>query len=272
MGEHVALVTGGGGGIGAAVCRGLAAEGAFVLVAGRNQARCIEVAERIRAGGGRAAALTLDVTDTRALENLASATMRLAGPVDWLVNNAGFVESAPLLPGDRGGDRGPDAYRRHMDVNFHGARRVFEELLPGMLAASYGRVVQIASSAALQGYAYVSAYTAAKHALLGYTRAAALELAAKGVALSTVCPHYVDTPMTDASVQRISDQTGRAAKEVRKYLARQNPGGVLVTPEEVAETTLELLRSDLTGAVVELLGGERRTVEEGREVKAPVKR
>lgn len=268
MSEHIAMVTGGGGGIGSAISRALAEEDAFVLVAGRNQARCIEVAESIRAKGGEAAALTLDVTDERSIEQALSEAVRLAGAADWLVNNAGFVESAPLLASDLE----HDPYRRHMDVNFHGARRLAEKLLPAMLARRYGRIVQIASSAALRGYGYVSAYAASKHALLGYTRAAAIELAPKGVALGAICPHYVDSPMTDASVRRIFEQTGRAEKEVRKYFARQNPGGVLVTPEEVAEAARTLIHSNRTGTVLELIGGAWRTVEEGEALKAPAAR
>jgi NAD(P)-dependent dehydrogenase (short-subunit alcohol dehydrogenase family) len=172
------------------------------------------------------------------------------GPPDWLVNNAGIAKSAPLLhPAEV-----TDLYEEHLAVNFHGARRMLEALLPGMRARGYGRIVNVASSAGLVGYAYVSAYCASKHALVGYTRSAALELAGSGVAVSAVCPHYVDSPMTERSAARIAEKTGRTSEAARALLAAQNPGGRLVTPAEVAEAVLEQLAGEHNGAIVELDG------------------
>lgn len=256
---HVALVTGGGGGIGAAIARRLARAGAFVHVGGRDQERCRAVVDEIRAGGGEADALSLDVTQPESIACAVVEARARSGRVDWLVNNAGIAISAALLAG-----AARDLYERHMDVNFHGPRRVLEALLPDMLEAGYGRVVQVASSAALRGYAYVAAYAASKHALLGYTRSASIELEGRGVAIHALCPWYVDSPMTDEAVRNIAQKTSQAEAEARAFLATQNPGGVFVTPDEVAETAFELLASDTTGAVVELVGGGRRTVEEGR--------
>ena len=115
----------------------------------------------------------------------------------------------------------------------------------------------------LQGYPYVSAYAASKHALLGWTRAAALECAPKGVAVSAICPHYVDTPLTDRSIETMKSKTGRSEDDLRAFVASQNPGGVMVTPDEVAEVALDLLTASRGGVVVELPGGERKTLEEG---------
>lgn len=261
--KHIALVTGGSSGIGAVVCRELARAGAFVLVAGRDPKRCAEVADGIRVDGGEAAPLALDVTDKASIAAAVREATRLAGPPDWLVNSAGVAISAPLVA--RPSDPPADQYAAHMDVNFHGARRVLEALLPSMLEREYGRVVQVASSAALRGYAYVAAYTASKHALLGYSRAAALELQKKGVAVNAVCPHYVDSPMTDVSVTRIAEATGRTEEEARAYLAAENPGGELVTTLDVAHAVRDLLATDMTGAVVELVGGGGRLeIETGR--------
>lgn len=123
--------------------------------------------------------------------------------------------------------------------------------------------MQVASSAGLRGYAYVTAYTAAKHALLGYSRSAALELARQGVAVNVLCPHYVDSPMTDANVARMRAKTGRSDAELRAFLASENPGGVLVTPAEVAGATLDLVGGGRSGVVLELIGGATRTVDEG---------
>lgn len=247
---HVALVTGGGQGIGAAIVRRLASQGVFTLVAGRNHDRLDAVVAEVRGAGGAARALELDLTDShsiqRALAEVASAP-ELPGPIDWLVNNAGIAVSAPLLePGD--------LYERHMSVNFEGPRRLIEALLPGMLERSYGRIVNMASSAGLQGYAYVAAYCASKHALVGYSRAAADELVGKGVGLNVVCPHYVDSPMTDVAVQRVVGKTKKSEQEVRDFFARQNPGGRLVSVEEVADSVWELLAGDAHGRIVEIDG------------------
>ena len=122
-------------------------------------------------------------------------------------------------------------------------------------------MVQVASSAGLRGYPYVSAYCASKHALLGWTRAAALELAGSGVALAAVCPHYVDSPLTDAAVQRVSARTGKGADSVRENFARQNPGGRLLTAEEVAQAVWSLVEGDENGTILELDGARVLRVE-----------
>ena len=260
------LVTGGGGGIGSAICRRLAWDGARVLVAGRVAERCQAVADRIRADGGEAWALELEVTDPGSVERAVAAGAELVeGPIDGLVNNAGIAVSAPLLA--RGEEEQRDLFALHMEVNFHGARRVLEALLPGMLEARSGRVVQVASSAGLRGYPYVSAYAASKHALVGYSRSAALELAERGVAVTVVCPHYVDTPLMERAVERVVATTGRSEREARKFFVDQNPGRRLVRVEEVAETTAELIASRRTGTIVELVGGSNRVVEPGRPLR-----
>jgi NAD(P)-dependent dehydrogenase (short-subunit alcohol dehydrogenase family) len=252
--RRVALVTGAGRGIGAAVARRLARGGAAVLVAARSQDDCFGVARLIEAAGGEAWPLLLDVTDPESIEAAPAEALELAGaPVDWLVNNAGIALTAPFLAHGREG--GSDLYQRHLDVNFHGARRLIEAFVPGMLERGYGRVVNVGSSAGLRGYAYAAAYCASKHALVGYGRAVALELAGRGVTLNTVCPHYVDSPMTDATVERIVKKTGRSAEGTRAFLAAQNPGGVLVTVDEVAEAVALLLAGDRNGALLELVGG-----------------
>ena len=250
--ERVALVTGGGSGIGAAVARRLAAEGELVIVCGRRVERLESIAARIRADGGRAEALALDVTDWTSITEAVSEASRF-GSVQRYVASAGIAISAPLLARDGDPD---ELHQRHLDVNYHGSRRVFEALLPGMLAAGSGQAVFVASSAALVGYAYVAAYCASKHAILGYARAAAIELEKKGIGIGVVCPWYVDSPMTDASVARIAETTGKSQDEARALLAAQNPGGRLVTVDEVATSVFELFDSQQTGRVVELDGSE----------------
>ncbi len=256
--RKVALVTGGPGGIGAAVCWRLAQEGACVVVSGRKLEKAEALSDELASAGFESIALQLDVADSASIAAAAARARSRVGPVDWLVNNAGIAVSAPLL---RGAEQG--LFERHMEVNFHGARRVFEALLPDMLEKGHGSVVQIASSAALVGYAYVAAYAASKHALLGYTRSTALELRSKGVTLGAVCPHYVDSPMTEASVRRVVESTGRSQEDARAYFADQNPGGRLVAMDEVAQTTLDLLTGAQTGRVLELTGGETVEVDPG---------
>ena len=260
---QVALVTGASRGIGAAIASTLGMSGAHVLVGARDLDACRKVADEIVSAGGRATAVRLDVTDGSSVADALSEGQQAAGgTVSWLVNNAGVAVSAPLLGG---GER--DLYAHHLDVNFHGARRVTEAVLPAMLEAGFGRIVQIASSAALEGYAYVSAYCASKHALLGYSRAAALELVRKGVSVNVVCPHYVDSPMLEASIANIVEKTGKSESAARAFLAGQNPGGVFVQSEDVARSTRELLEGSRTGAVVELIGGATRSFEPGVELQ-----
>jgi len=251
---HVAMVTGASSGIGASIAALLAAEGAFVVVCGRDLQRTGAVASVLQEFGGRAAPVEFDVGSRElvraGLERVRAATADV-GPVDWLVNNAGLARSGPLLPREGNSD---EVFEEHMRVNFDGARHVMEELLPGMLERKYGRIVNVASSAGLHGYAYVAAYCASKHALVGYSRAAALELARTGVGVNLVCPHYVDSPMTDRSIKNVMKKTGQSEQEARAFFAAQNPGGHLVEPEEVARATLELLEGDRTGLVIELDG------------------
>lgn len=260
MTRPVALVTGGSRGIGAAIAHALADAGVAVVVAARGTEGCERRARAIEERGGRARALTLDVADAAAfggaLERLRAIEDAL-GPVAWLVNNAGVALSAPLLRG-RTPD-GDDLYAHHLAVNFHGPRRLVEALVPGMLERGTGRVLAVASSAGLVGYGYVSAYCASKHALVGYTRAAARELEGRGVAFGALCPHYVDSPMLEASIANVVSKTGQTPDEARAWFAAQNPGGALVAPDAVAAAALAWLESGANGAILELDGA--RVVE-----------
>lgn len=246
----VALVTGGSRGIGAAICRELARSGAAVFVAARTQASCEGLAEEIRAAGGQAWPLELDVADPASIERATQEAQRLSadlGGVDWLVNNAGIAESAPLTADG-------DIYARHMRINFEGPRRMVEALLPSLKASARGRVVNIASSAGLRGYGYVAAYCASKFALVGYTLSAALELARSGPSFNAVCPHYVDSPMLTVSIQRLVELTGKTPDEARAFFQAENPGGELVAPSQVAAAVRALLEGDANGRLVELDG------------------
>lgn len=254
--QRVALVTGAGRGIGAAVARRLARAGTAVVCAARSLESVHDTADEIRAAGGVAWAVHLDVTDAAtfqdAVDEIGPELERLGG-VSWLVNNAGIAETAPFLR--HGRETGEDIYEKHLRTNFHGPRRLIEFFAPGMLERGHGRIVNVASSAGLRGYPYAAAYVASKHALVGYTKSAAAELAGKDVTMNLVCPHYVDSPMTDATVARIVKKTGRPADEVRAFLAKENPGGSLVSCDEIAEVVARLVGGDDNGMLVELLGG-----------------
>ena len=256
---RVALVTGGSRGIGESICRRLAAEGAAVLVGARDHGACTRVADAVREKGGVAWPLALDVTKEESIRTALERAGDLAGdvgPIGWLVNGAGIADSAPLVPRDGSGDAGA---RRHMEVNYHGPRRLIEALVPGMVERGYGRIVNVASSAGLRGYAYVSAYCASKFALIGYTLAAADELTDSGVTVNAVAPHYVDTDMLERSIERVAQKTGMSPEQARDFFGRQNPGGRILSPGEVAEAVLELLRGTTSGVVLELDGSPEPT-------------
>lgn len=240
--EKIVCITGASGGIGQALAREFHGLEYHVILVGRN----VEKLEALESelGAARTSILALDVTQPQAIAE-AMAGMR----VDVLVNNAGVAISSALL-------KGGDLYRKHMDVNFHGPRLMMEALLPGMIERGSGVVIQIASSAALEGYAYTAAYAASKHALLGYTRCAALEFGRKGIRFQTICPHFVDSPMTDQSVARIQESTGLSEPDARARLAAMNPDGELVRPEQIAQVAVEGLVFTNPHVIWELTGSQ----------------
>jgi len=251
-GSHAA-VTGGGSGIGAAAARELARQGAKITLMGRRRDRLEAVASAIAAAGGKAAVEAVDVTDPDAVvSGFASAAERF-GPVRILVNNAGTAESAPFSRTSL------DLFERMVRVNLIGAFLCSQAVLPAMLEAKAGRIVNVASTAGLRGYAYVAAYCAAKHGLVGMTRALALEIAKTGVTVNAVCPGYTETELLERAVETIAAKTGRSADAARAELAATNPMGRLVTPEEVAVTVAFLClpaTASITGQAVAIAGGE----------------
>ena len=265
--RHIALVPGGSRGSGEAIPRRGARAGASVLGAARGRAECERVAASIRGAGGTAWPLPLDVGDAASIASALEEARKLTGPfgsIDWLVNNAGIAESAPFTDEKR-----EARFERHLATNLHGARRLMEALVPGMEARGYGRIVNVASSAGLRGYAYVSAYCASKFALMGYSLAVADELEGSGVHVNLVCPHYVDSPMLAQSVERLVKKTRMEAALAREFFRRSNPGERLITMDEVAGAVVHLLRGDEHGAVLELDGGSERKLHhpnQGRQV------
>jgi 3-hydroxybutyrate dehydrogenase len=226
--DRVALVTGGGRGIGRAIALALAREGADVAVTARTIAELEQVAAEVRALGRRAAALRCDVAERAQVDAAAEAAAAVLGPVQILVNNAGMAVAAKLTDID-------DAlWARHLAVNLSGAFYMSRALLPGMLAGGWGRIVNVASIAARAGYPYIAAYAASKHGLLGLTRALAMEVVTSGVTVNAICPGYVASDMTWESARRIEARTGRSFDEAVRSLAAFSPQRRLVEPEEVA--------------------------------------
>lgn len=249
-GRH-ALVTGGSRGIGLAIVHALLAQGARVTVLGRNAATLEEALRDFPPQ--RCAAVQADVAVRTEVDAAFALAATRFGPIDILVNNAGQAASAPF------GKTDDALWRQMMAVNLDGAFHCTQAALPGMLEAGWGRIVNVASTAALTGYRYVSAYCAAKHAVLGLTRALALEVAGRGVTVNAVCPGYTDTDIMRDAVANISARTGRSIEAAREQLASGNPQGRLVQPQEVADTVAWLCRPQsaaMNGQAIAVAGGE----------------
>ena len=247
-GKH-ALVTGGGSGIGRETALALARAGATVTICGRRE----EALQATAKESDRVHAVVCDVTDEAAVTALYTEATKARGPFDIVVANVGMSGSSPA-------HRTSLADWQHtVNTNLTGSFLTVKPALSGMISAKSGRIVFIASTAGLKGYAYVAPYVAAKHGVVGLMRALATEMAKTGVTVNAVCPGFVETEMLLESVQRIVDKTGRTVEQARASLTATNPQGRLIQPDEVAATVLWLCSdaaSSVTGQAISLSGGE----------------
>jgi NAD(P)-dependent dehydrogenase (short-subunit alcohol dehydrogenase family) len=252
-GQH-AVVTGGGRGLGVGLARALAAQGARLTLMGRT-------AETLETTGAALAEeygvdvewQTADVTDASSIETAFKAAAEKLGAPSILVNNAGGADSAPFKRTDAA------LLQRMIDLNLMSTFHCTHQVLPAMLEAGYGRIINIASTAGLVGYRYVSAYVASKHAVVGLTKALALETAKSGVTVNAVCPGYLDTDMTQETIRNIIKKTGVTPEEAEAQIAATNPQARLIQPAEVSAAVLWLAQAEsgsITGQSIAIAGGE----------------
>lgn len=249
---HTAAITGAGRGIGAAIAQRLAADGARLWLLGRNLATLQALATTLP-DGCVAGCLAVDVADAAAVQQAWAQMAEAGGAPDILVNNAGQAASAPL------GRTSDELWQQMLSVNLSGSFHGLRAALPAMQAAGWGRIVNVASTAGQRGYPYVAAYTAAKHGVIGLTRAAALEVATQGITVNAVCPGFTETDLLRDSVANIMGKTGRSEEQARQALAQHNPQKRLVQPQEVADAVAWLCSpsaASVTGQSLSISGGE----------------
>ncbi len=252
--DRIVLITGGGRGIGRAIALAFARQGAQVAIAARTLEQVQQVAREIVDQFQTNALPTVcDVSNVQSVQRLfASVTETFGRGPDILVNNAGIAESAPLTKTD------DDLWHRHLATNLSGTFYCTRAALPQMIERGWGRIINVASIAGKTGAPYIAAYAASKHGVLGLTRSAALEVAAKGITVNAICPGYVDTDMTTRAIENITKKTGLSAEQAMDSIKKMSPQNRIIAPEEVASLAL-LLASEqgrgINGQAINVDGG-----------------
>lgn len=251
VGKH-ALVTGGATGIGLAIAQALLAQGVKVTISGRTES-ALQAAVNSLHENGQIAYVCMDVSDSASVAAGFSTAVEQFGTVDILINNAGQASSAAFLKTTEA------QWQQMLAVNLTGTFLCAQQALPAMLTQSWGRIVNVASTAGLKGYAYVAAYAAAKHGVIGLTKSLALEVAQKGVTVNAVCPGYTETDIVREAIANIMAKTGRTEEQARAELAAGSPQKRLIQPEEVADAVLWLCSpasASQNGQSIAVAGGE----------------
>jgi 3-hydroxybutyrate dehydrogenase len=251
--KRVAFITGGGKGIGEAIAYALARQGVRVAVAARTRSDVERVAGSICNNGGEALGVVCDATKPDSIASAIEQTKKEFGSIDILINNAGASTSHKFI------DHPDELWHQMIDANLNSTYYVTKAVVPMMIEAKWGRIINIASIASKIGGKYIAAYTAAKHGVLGLTRALAIELVSYNITVNAVCPGYVDTPMTDRAVENITTRTKLSADEARAALEKLSPQNRLIEPEEVAAVVVMLIGDEargITGQAINVDGGQ----------------
>jgi NAD(P)-dependent dehydrogenase (short-subunit alcohol dehydrogenase family) len=247
-----AVITGAGRGIGRAIAIALAQAGAHVMLSARTTTQIEELAKELQGQGYTAYSTPCDVQDPQAVLQLHQAVHAQMGGVDIVVNNAGIAKSHKFL-------HHPDSiWHEIIGVNLHGVYYICNAFVPDLIAQQSGRIITIASIASKVPQRYMAAYAASKHAVLGLTRALALELVSAHITVNAICPGYVDTPMIEQNVQQLAERTGRSQQEIRSVFEQISPQQRLIQPEEVAAMVLYLAQDHaqgITGQAINIDGG-----------------
>ena len=250
--SKVVLVTGGSGGLGRAIARSFAGAGFSVVITARSAERLKGAAHEISSDDAAVVALPCDIAQKEQVEALREKIHSEMGIVQILINNAGLAQAVSFL------DMDDKLWDETLKINLTGTYYCCKAFLPGMIAAGWGRIINIASTTAKVAYSHVAAYTASKHGVLGLTRALALEAARLGVTVNAICPGYLNTERTRENAQRMAEKTGKNAQDILDVFARSSPQKRLIEPEEVANLAL-LLASDamdgMTGQAINVDGG-----------------
>lgn len=251
VGKH-AVVTGGATGIGYAIAHALLAQGVKVTITGRTEVN-LQTAQRQLNDAGLIQTIVMDVSNSASVSAGFAQAVERFGSIDILINNAGQAGSAAFLKTSEA------QWQQMLAVNLTGTFLCTQQVLPAMLAQSWGRIVNVASTAGLKGYAYVAAYAAAKHGVIGLTKSLALEVAQKGVTVNAVCPGYTETDIVRDAIANIMAKTGRSEEQARAELTAANPQRRLIQPEEVADAVLWLcspVSASQNGQAIAVAGGE----------------